>query len=76
MIELIVIILERLMDLDLPLYKFLALRHTFATRCIQCEIDVKSLSEILGHTSVTITLNRYVHSSFDVKLNQINKLQL
>ena len=44
-----------------------ALRHTFATRCIEIGFDAKTLSEILGHTSVNLTLNRYVHSSLDIK---------
>lgn len=44
-----------------------ALRHTFATRCIELGFDVKTLSELLGHSSVNITLNRYVHSSMDTK---------
>ena len=39
---------------------FYTLRHTFATRCIEVGFDVKSLSEILGHANVSITLNRYV----------------
>ena len=53
---------------------FHALRHTFATRCIEKNIDIKSLSEILGHSSVNITLNRYVHSSIEQKRSQIEKL--
>ena len=53
-----------------------ALRHTFATRCIELGFDVKTLSEILGHTSVTITLNRYVHSSMDTKRTNMEKLKL
>ena len=44
-----------------------SLRHTFATRCIELGFDVKSLSEILGHASVNITMNRYVHPSMDLK---------
>lgn len=43
------------------------LRHTFATRCVESGFDAKSLSEILGHSSVNITLNRYVHSSMEQK---------
>ena len=43
---------------------FHVLRHTFATRCVEAKIDIKTLSEILGHSSVTITMNRYVHPSF------------
>lgn len=51
-----------------------ALRHTFATRCIEAGVDVKSLSEMLGHSNVSITLNTYVHSSMDLKRQQIEKL--
>ena len=51
-----------------------ALRHTFATRCIESGVDVKSLSEILGHANVGITLNTYVHSSLDIKRMQLEKL--
>ena len=51
-----------------------ALRHTFATRCIEKGIDVKSLSEILGHSNVSITLNTYVHSSMELKRSQLEKL--
>ena len=51
-----------------------ALRHTFATRCIEAGVDVKSLSEILGHASVNITLNTYVHSSLEHKRKQIELL--
>ncbi len=53
---------------------FHALRHSFATRCIECGVDVKSLSEILGHSNVSVTLNTYVHSSMDLKKIQIEKL--
>ena len=35
------------------------LRHTFATRCIENEVDYKTLSEILGHSDIMITLNTY-----------------
>ncbi len=50
-----------------------SLRHTFATRCIEAGVDIKTLSEILGHSSVNITLNRYVHPSFETKKNEINR---
>lgn len=52
-----------------------ALRHTFATRCVENGFDTKSLSEILGHTDVHITLNRYVHSSFELKKENMRKLE-
>lgn len=50
------------------------LRHTFATRCIEIGFDVKSLSEILGHASVTITMNRYVHPSMKLKQQNMQLL--
>ena len=53
---------------------FHALRHTFATRCVELGFEIKSLSEILGHANVNITLNCYVHSSFDFKKQNMNKL--
>ena len=53
---------------------FHALRHTFATRAIECGMDVKSLSEILGHKNSTITLNRYVHSFMEHKREYMNRL--
>lgn len=40
---------------------FHCLRHTFATRCIENGGDYKSVSEILGHTTINTTLNMYVH---------------
>lgn len=55
---------------------FHTLRHTFATRCIEVGVDVKTLSELLGHSNVKTTLNRYVHSSFDLKKNSIDRLTL
>lgn len=53
---------------------FHSTRHTFATRCVELGFEIKSLSEILGHANVNITLNRYVHPSFDLKRDNMNKL--
>lgn len=53
---------------------FHALRHTFATRAVEQNFDVKSLSEILGHSTVGFTLDRYVHPSFELKKQSIEKL--
>lgn len=53
---------------------FHTLRHTFATRCVEVEFDIKSLSEILGHSNVNITLNRYVHPTMELKRSNMSKL--
>ncbi len=55
---------------------FHSLRHTFATRCIEAGFDVKTLSEILGHSSVKITLDKYVHSSMQMKRVNMDKLRM
>lgn len=55
---------------------FHALRHTFATRCIEAGVDIKTLSEMLGHSDVKTTLNRYVHSSFELKQRSMQRLEL
>ncbi len=49
-------------------------RHSFATRCVELGFDIKTLSEILGHASVAITMNRYVHPSMELKQTNMNKL--
>lgn len=61
--------------LDLGVYNFHALRHTFATRCIENGCDPKTLSEILGHSSVKITLERYVHPNYENKVIMMNQLK-
>ncbi len=53
---------------------FHILRHTFATNCIESGVDIKSLSEILGHSDVKITLNRYVHPTTEAKRQHMNSL--
>ena len=63
-----------MMQYDMPAVNYHALRHTFATRCIELGVDVKTLSEILGHANVSITLNTYVHSSMERKREQLEKL--
>ena len=46
---------------------FHCLRHSYATRCVERGVDVKSVSELLGHADVRTTLRLYVHSSMDYK---------
>ena len=58
----------------IPDANFHILRHTFATRCIEIGFDLKSLSEILGHANVNITLNRYVHPTLELKRENMSKM--
>lgn len=51
---------------------FHSLRHTFASNCIRLGVDYKTVSELLGHSSVNITLNIYVHSQMSQKKKCIN----
>ena len=53
---------------------FHALRHTFATNCIESGMDVKCLSEILGHSDVHTTLNKYVHPTTEAKRSHLQRL--
>ena len=64
------------MECNMDIVNFHALRHTFATRCIEKGFDVKTLSEILGHANVNITLNRYVHSSMEQKRKWMSEMTL
>ena len=57
-----------------PKGAFHTLRHTFATRCVEVGFELKSLSEILGHSSTTLTLDRYVHASIELKRENMSKL--
>ena len=50
----------------LPSIHFHELRHIFASSCIALGFDVKTLSELLGHSSLEITVNRYVHTYFQI----------
>lgn len=61
-------------ECNLEKVTFHTLRHTFATRCVECGFDIKTLSEILGHSDVKTTLNKYVHSSMELKQENMNKL--
>lgn len=60
--------------LNIPHKGFHALRHTFATRALECGMDVKTLAEVLGHGDPTVTLKRYAHSLTEHKRDMMNKL--
>lgn len=57
-------------------FNFHMLRHAFATHCIEQGFDVKSLSEILGHSNIQVTLNLYVHSNMQRKKQLMEKFSI
>ena len=63
-----------LKKLKIPHKGFHSLRHTFATRALECGMDVKTLSELLGHKNPTVTLSRYAHSLMEHKADMMNRL--
>lgn len=63
-----------LKKLGIPHKGFHSLRHTFATRALECGMDVRTLSEILGHKNPTVTLNRYAHSLLSHKHAAMDRL--
>lgn len=60
--------------LNIPKIVFHGLRHTFATRSIECGCDYKTVSVILGHSNVATTMNLYVHPNDDQKKRCIDRL--
>jgi integrase len=58
----------------LPKLKFHSLRHTFATRCIESGSDYKTVSVLMGHSCVGITMNLYVHPNQEQKQRCIDKM--
>ena len=54
---------------------FHCLRHTFATRALENKMDIKTLSEILGHSNITTTLSIYTHSLMEHKKSQMRKFK-
>ncbi len=63
-----------LKKLKIPHKGFHSLRHTFATRALECGMDVKTLSEILGHKNPMVTLKRYAHSMLEHKAEMMNRV--
>lgn len=65
-----------LKDCGVRCANFHLIRHTYATVCIESGFDAKTVSELLGHSNVNITLNRYVHSSMEMKKKCVYRLNL
>lgn len=65
----------RLLDsLSLPHVRFHALRHSFATRCIESKCDYKTVSVLLGHASISTTMDLYVHPGYDEKKKAVEQM--
>ena len=50
------------------------MRHTYATRCMENGVDIKSLSELLGHADIRTTLQTYIHSSLAHKRQVVQSI--
>lgn len=61
-------------QLDMPTVKFHALRHSFATRCIESRCDYKTVSVLLGHSNINTTLNLYVHPDMEQKKKCVEQM--
>lgn len=66
---------DRLLEkAGLPSIRFHTLRHMFASNALVLGFDIKALSEILGHSSASVTLKLYVHSSLNIKREYMSLL--
>lgn len=61
-------------SLNIKRVNFHALRHTFATRCIESNSDYKTVSSLLGHSNISTTLNLYVHPNKEQKRKCIERM--
>lgn len=59
----------------IPRFSMHALRHTFATRCIESGMRPKTLQIILGHSNIGITMNLYVHVTDDEKSREVQNIE-
>lgn len=66
--------MQLMKNMGLPKLNFHGLRHTFATRCIESRCDYKTVSSILGHSSISTTMNLYVHPDIEQKRRCIDKM--
>ena len=60
---------EVCLNAGLPKIKFHALRHTYASRLIEAGINIKVISDMLGHASTTVTEKVYLHVLEELKEN-------
>lgn len=55
-------------------FNYHRLRHTFATNCMENGFDAKTLSCVLGHSTIALTLDRYVHPNRQYERRMMNSL--
>ena len=68
--------LHRIQDwAGLPRIRFHDLRHTFATLTLEAGVDVKTVSQMLGHTDAGFTMNTYMHVTDDMQKNAADKMK-
>lgn len=60
---------------DLPHITMHNLRHTFATRCIEAGMRPKTLQKILGHSTLQMTMDLYVHVTSDELVTEMSKFE-
>lgn len=60
---------------DLRNFSLHMLRHTFATRCIEAGMKPKTLQKIMGHSTLSMTMDLYVHITEDEKCKEMNEIQ-
>ena len=60
--------------IGIPRFSMHVLRHTFATRCIEAGMKPKTLQTILGHSNISITMNRYVHTTEEEKRKEMVRI--
>lgn len=65
---------ETLDKAGLPSRGVHALRHTFASNWVQQGGDLRTLSEILGHSKVAFTMQQYVHSNNETKKKWMDEM--
>ena len=59
-----------------PQHKLHDLRHTFATRCLECGINIKVVQKWLGHSRLDTTANIYTHVNDDFIFTEAEKFRL
>lgn len=64
-----------LRNIGLPELNFHCLRHTFASLMLQAEVEIKIISEMMGHSSVRITYDLYSHLMPGMQKDAVNKLE-